>query len=123
MAVPNIIYDEAGRPSKVELSWEDYLALDPSAADITLSDEELYDKAKEEDGEYFPSKVVDALLSGENPVKVYRKYRGITQKQLADSVGVKQEMISQIESGKRKGSIDTVKALADILGVDVDDLV
>lgn len=123
MAVAEILKDEEGKPVRVVLDWADYVALKPEAADMFLSDEELYDKAKAEGGEYFPEEVVDALLDGINPVKVYRKYRGLTQKQLADSIGKKQELISQIESGSRTGSIDTIKSIATALNVDIDDLV
>ncbi|PLW77880.1 helix-turn-helix domain-containing protein [Cohaesibacter celericrescens] len=123
MAVPEILLDENGLPDKVVMSWADYIALEPDAADMHLSDEQLYDKAKAEEGEYFPEEVVDALLDGTNPVKVYRKYRGFTQKQLAATIGHKQELISQIENGRRSGSIDTIKAIAEALSVDVGDLV
>ena len=40
------------------------------------------------EGEYFPAKVVDALIDGENPVKTYRGYRGLTQAELAEKAGL-----------------------------------
>ncbi len=123
MAFAEIRKDEEGNPVQVVLDWADYVALNPQAAEMYLSDEELYDKAKAEGGEYFPEEVVDALLDGENPVRVYRKYRGMTQARLAETIGHKQEYISQIETGKRSGSVETIKALAAVLSVDVDDLV
>ncbi len=48
---------------------------------------------------------------------------GMTQKQLASSVGINALYLSQIERGRRTGSARTLSALAEALGVDVDDLI
>ena len=50
---------------------------------LELSDEELYANAKFANEESFPIDVADRLLANESAVKVYREYRGLTQKQLA----------------------------------------
>jgi DNA-binding XRE family transcriptional regulator len=123
MSIAQVIRDEEGNPAFAVVPWADYVALNPSAEDALLSDEQLYDKAKAEEGELFPSSIVDALLSGENPVKVFRTYRGLTQASLAEKTGLNKVYISQIETGNRKGSIETLKTLAEALSVDVDDLV
>lgn len=73
--------------------------------------------------EYFHGDVLKAILSGENPVKVYRKYRGFTQAQLGEKAGVAQNTIADIENGRKDGSVKTIKAIAGALGVDIDDLV
>ena len=91
----------------------------PAAA---LSDEALYDRAKAECGELFPAKIVDRLLAGENPVAVYRKYRGLTRKQLAEAAGIDAAKLSQIETGKRSGSPQTLAAIAKALDVEPGDL-
>ena len=88
-----------------------------------LSDEALYDEAKAEGGEFFPAEVVDRLLAGENPIRVYRKYRRLTQKQLAEAAGINPVYLSQIETGKRAGSLKTLAAVAAALGVEPGDLV
>ncbi len=56
------------------------------------------------DEELIPSAVVYAILDDENPIKVWRKYRGLTQQQLADKVKISKPYLSQIETGKRKGT-------------------
>ena len=91
----------------------------PAAA---LSDEALYDRAKAEGGEFFPAEIVDRLLAGESPVRVYRKYRGLTQKQLAEAAGIDAVTLSQIETGRRAGSLKTLAAIAKALGVGAGDL-
>ena len=91
----------------------------PAAA----SDEALYDRAKAEGGELFPAEIVDRLLAGERPIGVYRKYRGLTRKQLADAASINAVTLSQIETGKRTGSLKTLAAIAKALGVEAGDLV
>lgn len=75
---------------------------------------------KRSPSESFPAEVVNRLLDGDNPVKVWREYRGLTQSQLAEKTGVTVAHISQIESGKRECSVKLLKALAAALDVDVE---
>ena len=58
-----------------------------------------------------------------NPVRVWREYRGLTQRELAEKAGLAQAYIAQIETGRRKGTVDVYKRLAEALRVDIDDLV
>jgi DNA-binding XRE family transcriptional regulator len=73
--------------------------------------------------EVFPAAVVRALVEGVDPIKVFREYRGLTQKELAAKAGINPVYLSQIERGKRTGSVETLKAIASVLGVEVDDLI
>ena len=72
--------------------------------------------------ETVPAAVVNALLEGANPVKVWREHRALTQDALAAQAGISKAFLSQIETGKRVGAIKTLRALAAALGVTVDDL-
>lgn len=72
--------------------------------------------------ELVPQDVVDRLLSGESPIRVWREHRGLTQVRLAAAAGIKKAYLSQIESRQRKGTVATLRALAGALGVDLDDL-
>jgi DNA-binding XRE family transcriptional regulator len=74
------------------------------------------------DQEAVPAELVDRLLSGESPVKVWREYRGLSQRGLAARAGLNFTYLSQIETGARKGPVQTMKKLAEALGVDLDDL-
>jgi transcriptional regulator with XRE-family HTH domain len=47
----------------------------------------------------------------------------LTQEQLAGKADITKPTLSQLETGARTPSIDTAKALAEALDVDVDDLV
>ena len=48
--------------------------------------------------------------------------RGLTQKQIADSLGVKQNTVSQWESGERQPSVGLLPKLAELLDCTVDEL-
>jgi DNA-binding XRE family transcriptional regulator len=88
-----------------------------------LQDIQAYDRAKSTPQEFIPVAVVDRLIDGESPIRVYREYRGLTQEQLAARAGIAKPFLSQLETGARKPSVETAKALAAALEVDLDDLV
>ena len=73
--------------------------------------------------ELVPAAVVERLLGGESPVRVWREQRGLTQSGLARASGVHRVVVADIEAGRRGGSVKSLKALAEALGVGVDDLV
>ena len=76
--------------------------------------------AKAVDEETFPDEVINRLiLNEENPIKVYREYRGLTQKQLADKIGIQRGYLAEIERGRKSGSVKTLKAIAEALNVDL----
>ena len=73
--------------------------------------------------ELVPASMVDRMLNGESPLRVWREYRGLTATALADKAGIAQSYVSQIETGRRDGTVDTYRRLAEALGVSIDDLV
>lgn len=73
--------------------------------------------------ELIPSDVADALLDGKNPVRVWRKHRGMTARDLAKQAEISSPYLSEIENGKKDGSISAMKRIATVLDVDLDDLV
>ena len=90
--------------------------------DAAISDEALYDRARSEGAESVPIEVADRLLAGESPIRGYRRYRGMTQRELAAAAGINPVYLSQIERGRRTGSMNTLGTLARLLDVAVDDL-
>lgn len=83
-----------------------------------------FDKAIARDEEAFPVDLVRTLLSGkENPIKLYREHRGLTQDQLARMAGCGKSMISQIEKGSTPGSVALLKKIAGALRVGLGDIV
>jgi DNA-binding XRE family transcriptional regulator len=109
----------------VVISADDYRVLLEKAE--MLDDVAAYDRAKAAlaagDEELVPVMVVNALLDGENPVRVWRQHREMSQVQLAEAAGISQAYLAQIETGKREGTVSLYRSLADVLAVDLDDLV
>jgi DNA-binding XRE family transcriptional regulator len=70
-----------------------------------------------------PAAVADRILDGENRIRVWREHRGFSAKDLADKAGVAAAFLSQIETGKRDGTVDTLRKIADALSLRIDDLV
>ena len=91
--------------------------------DVSLCDEEIHDSAKRSEEESFPIEVANRLLAGESAVKVFRNCRGLTQKQLAQKVGIHPVYVSQIETSKRTGSAKTLARIAEVLNIDIDELI
>ena len=79
-------------------------------------------RAKVASGEevLLPQSVVNRLAAGENPVRVLREWREMTQGMLAQAIGTMQGYVSDIESGKRKGTIVLHQKIARALGVPID---
>ena len=121
MSAAQIIHDETGAPAFVVIPYAQFRAFMPEAA---LSDEALFDVAMAEKDRVpaVPQVVMARLIDGENPVKVYREWQGLTQGELAVKVGVSPGFISQVERGKRGLSRKARAAAAAVLDVLPDDL-
>jgi DNA-binding XRE family transcriptional regulator len=92
-----------------------------------LQDIRDYDSAKAAlergEEELIPSEVVYALLDGQKPIKVWREYRSLTQRQLAEAAGISIPYLSQLETGKRKGSTKVLTLIAKTLRLSLDAVV
>lgn len=115
------IYDEKGIPESVILSKKNYEQLLRCKED--LEDIQALKNFETSEEEGFPSEIVECLIEGKNPIKVYREYRGLTQLKLSKQVGVNQSYITQLENGKKKGTVRVLKKIAEALNLDLDDLV
>jgi DNA-binding XRE family transcriptional regulator len=108
----------------VTITREEYQRLVAAAEE--LADIGAYDRVSSAlaagDEELIPSEFADRLVAGESPVRVYRDLRDMTQVALSEASGVNRVQIANIESGAKRGSIDTLRKLADALRVTLDDL-
>ena len=91
-----------------------------------LADVKAYDAIKARiargEEELIPLELTERRLAGENSVKIWREYRGLTQEDLAKASKVSRSMIAAIEAKHKQGGIGTLKKLAGALKVDLDDL-
>ena len=109
----------------VILPETDYLALRDAAASKLDGDAIKRFEASLLEGteELLPASLVNAILDGANPVRVWRKYRGLSAKALANQAGLAPAYLSQIETGKRDGTLETYRRIAEALNLTLDDLV
>ena len=63
------------------------------------------------------------LLAGESPVRIWREKRGLTQRALAAAAAIPAGYLSEIEGGKKPGSVAAYRVLAKALAVPMEDLV
>ena len=107
------------------LPMVDYERLAEAAEE--LADIAAYDAARQRlatgQDELIPTEFAGRLINGENPVRVWRDYRGLTARQLAVAAEVSPSYLSQIETGERDGTIGSMTKIARVLGVTIDDLV
>lgn len=107
----------------VTLSRAEYDALLERIEDLQAA--LALDKAKrEDDGAWTPGEVVDAVvLEGLHPVAAWRRYRGMTVRKLAEASGVSAAYVSEIEGGRKPGSVAAYRALGKALDAPLDALV
>ena len=115
------IIEKDGKRLFAVIPYDEYERLRDEAE--LAEDAELARKALERDEERVPIELVDRLIEGENPVRVWREYRGMTQRELAAKAGINTAYLSQIETGKRGGSTKVLRAVAKAPAVDLDDIV
>lgn len=80
-------------------------------------------RLQDANAERVPAAVVRRLAAGEAPLRVWREHRGLSLRALAATAGISPAMLSEMETGKKEGSVRTLLSLARALGVDLDDLV
>ena len=69
-----------------------------------------------------PVELLERLLAGESPVRIWREQRGMTQRTLAEAAGVSPAYLSEIESGAKPGSASALWKLAQVLHLTLDEI-
>jgi DNA-binding XRE family transcriptional regulator len=70
-----------------------------------------------------PLEVVKAKLDGAHPLRAWCESRGLTQAQLASRAAVARDLIAQVETYKKQGSIKTLDRLARALNIPIEALI
>jgi DNA-binding XRE family transcriptional regulator len=107
--LPRAEYDQLVEASEMA---QDVAALDRFKAQLASGDEERV-----------PAEFVNRILDGENPLRVWRQYRKMSARKLAAEAGISAAYLSEIETGKKDGSLSVMKHIAEILNVSLDDIV
>ncbi|WP_400767265.1 helix-turn-helix domain-containing protein [Methylosinus sporium] len=96
----------------------DYEALVTAAADAEedAADTAIYDACKaamaNDPKSVLPAEVSAFMLRGERLATAIRKWRGLTQQDVAAKLGLAQGTLSDIENGRHRTAANTVRALA-----------
>ncbi len=109
----------------VMLSEADYqllLAAAEDAVDIAAV-RAFRERLEAGEEELLPAAMVERLLAGESPIRVWREHRGLSVSGLAQAAGLSQPYLSQIETGARRAGAEKLERIAQALHVQPDDLV
>lgn len=100
-----------------------FVEAEEDARDIREA-EEILARIKSGKEPLIPMEVVEDIISnGKSTVRAWRDYRKMTAEKLAAKAGITRAYLTQIETGKRKGTLAVHKALAKALRTSVDALV
>lgn len=61
------------------------------------------------------------IVIPKNNIKVYRAYKNVSQKEVAEAIGITQQTLSRIETTNNT-NLNTAKKIADYFGVGIDDI-
>ena len=74
-------------------------------------------------GNELPDDVLQKITVGkDSAIKIIRKHRGMTQDDLANAAGLSRPYLTEIETGRKEGSIRTLKSIAKALNVPLEKL-
>ena len=119
------IIEKNGKPEWAVIPFKEYEKIQEAlenAEDIKDIEENL--KAIQEGTEKtIPGEVTFAILDGTSPIRAWRENKKIKMNALAKKIGISSAYLSQIETGKRNPTIDTLKAIAKELNIEVEMLI
>lgn len=82
-----------------------------------------YTQMKNASASELPDDVLEKITVGnQSPIKIIRKYRGMTQDDLANAAGISRPYLTEIETGRKEGSIRSLKSIAKALNVPLEKL-
>jgi hypothetical protein len=121
-------YQKTPRGEVAILPRKDYelLVARASEADEDAGTARIVARARKEiadGGPLLPKDIVDRMANGENPVRVLREWRDVTQMYISSETSLSQGYISDIENGRRTGTAAALRQIANVLKVPLDLLV
>jgi DNA-binding XRE family transcriptional regulator len=103
------IIHKNGMPVFAVIPYDEYLKLTGKSSDADI---------------FFPHEVVKLnAIKGFSLIASWRKYKGLTQKQLAKKLNISQAALAQIEKPDSKPQQKTLQKIADALSVNIEQLI
>ncbi len=118
---PQFIKTEAG--DLVVLTRAEYDAImellhrDEDGEEIAIFDARMADLASGSDTR-LPPEVAGFMLKGDTLLTALRRWKGVTQSLVALKTGLAQGYISDIESGRKPGTPEALRRIADAIEID-----
>jgi ribosome-binding protein aMBF1 (putative translation factor) len=121
----NVRFKMTNKGEVAILPRKDYEALAAKAREVDedLGTARLVARARKEIAAgmpLIPKEVVDRIAGGENALRALRRWRGKTQLDITHKTNIGQGYISDLESGRRKGTTAALKKIAEVLKVPLD---
>jgi hypothetical protein len=121
----NVRFKKTDKGEVAILPRKEYEALAAKAAeaDEDIGTARLVVRARKEiaaGAPLIPKAVVDRIANGENALRVLREWRDVTQLHLSFKTNIGQGYLSDLETGRRKGTTAALKKIADALSVPLD---
>ena len=102
------IIKQNGHPAFVVIPYDEYVKVFPERTWVP-------------EGDLIPHEVVGLTIKkGFTLVRAWREYLGLTQKEVAEKIGITQAALSQMESGEKRLRKATLAKLAKALGLGVE---
>jgi len=129
VGIPGGSQDEVRTVPVAALTAEDLTTDEPEPFDVVMLAVKAYglDSAIDDiapamaaGAAVLPRQVVDRLAQGENPLRVLREWRCLTQMHLSSRTNLSQGYISDIENGRRTGTAEALRLVANVLKVPLD---
>ena len=76
-----------------------------------------------DDGVRIPHAVAVAIIRGESPISAFRAHRGVTLRDLGQETGISASHLSEIERGRKSGSVTVLARIARAFDTTIDSLV
>jgi hypothetical protein len=124
----NVRFKKTNKGEVAILSRKDYEALAAKAAeaDEDSGTARLVARARKEiaaGAPLIPKQIVDRIAKGESALRVLREWRDVPQLYLSFKTDIGQGYLSDLETGRRKGTAQVWKRIAKVLNVPLDLLV
>lgn len=104
----------------IVLTEAEYRTLTEDAGDIALA---RAARAADHGAPTLDATTMKSVLAGDmHPLTAFRKAAGLSQAALAERAGVRHATVNEIEAGKTDPRISTMKAIANVLGIEIDDI-
>ena len=103
----------------ITLTREEYDALIERNEDL----EDTLAAIEANNGVRIPHEPAVAIMNGASPIRAFREYRGLTLQELSNGTNLSISYLSEIERGRKAGSVSALSKIAAALGTTLDALV